>query len=81
MWRMLSLISPSRPRLFTIIPRRNPLFIDLPLTRTRLMVPTWIHIMPDGALLEDNGVPPDLRLSPGRDALAVAVKEIRGRLK
>lgn len=59
----------------------NPVLIDLPITAGQLMVPTWIHVMPDGKLLEDNGVAPDVALAPGEDALQRALADIRQRLR
>ena len=59
----------------------NPVLIDLPVTAGKLMVPTWIQVMPDGKLLEDNGVAPDVVLPPGQDAQKRALTDIRRRLQ
>ena len=55
----------------------NPIFIDLPDTKGALMIPTWVQVMPDGRLLEDNGVPPDVELDGRIDALEYAIEALR----
>jgi C-terminal processing protease CtpA/Prc len=45
------------------------------------MVPTWIFIKPNGELLEDNGVEPDVHVPPGADTLEAAVKALRRQLR
>jgi len=58
----------------------NPIAFDLPHTRGKLQVPTWIFVKPDGELLEDNGVKPHVTLAEGEDALAAALEQIRREL-
>lgn len=43
------------------------------------MVPTWIHLMPDGELLEDNGVPPNEYIEDEQQALAAARRYLTGK--
>lgn len=59
----------------------NPVQIELPITAGKLMVPTWIHEMPDGKLLEDNGVTPHVVLPLKEDALRRALADIRKKLR
>jgi C-terminal processing protease CtpA/Prc len=59
----------------------NPIFIDLPQTKGQLMVPTWIHVMPNGELLEDNGVPPNEFIEDEQQALAAAMRYLNGKQK
>ena len=56
----------------------NPIFVDLPQTKGQLMVPTWIHVMPNGELLEDNGVPPHEYIEDEQQALAAAMRYLKG---
>jgi C-terminal processing protease CtpA/Prc len=56
----------------------NPIFIDLPQTKGQLMVPTWIHVMPNGELLEDNGVPPNEYIEDEKQALVAAILYLKG---
>jgi len=59
----------------------NPIKIRLPVTAGKLMVPTWIQVMPNGKLLEDNGVSPHVALPVGEDALKRALADVRKRLR
>ena len=58
----------------------NPILIKLPRNWGELMIPTWIQIMPDGELLEDNGVPPDVRLPDDR-AFSAAIAYVKDQLR
>ena len=55
----------------------NPITFDLPYTRGKLMVPTWIFIKPGGEPLEDNGIKPHVVLDVGENPLARAAKQMR----
>jgi C-terminal processing protease CtpA/Prc len=57
----------------------NPITIRLPISGGELSVPTWIQLMPDGRLLEDNGVSPDIEVAPGQDCLTAALAALHGR--
>ncbi len=59
----------------------NPITIDLPYSRGKLMVPTWMFRMPDGKLLEDRGVSPQVVLKRSSDALAVAIKQMKSAIR
>jgi hypothetical protein len=48
----------------------NPMAFDLPHTRGKLLVPTWIFVKPGGELLEDNGVRPHAAAPGAADPLA-----------
>jgi hypothetical protein len=56
----------------------NPMAVDLPHTRGKLQLPTWVFVKPDGELLEDNGVKPHVVAA---DPLAPALAEIRRALQ
>jgi hypothetical protein len=48
----------------------NPMAFDLPHTRGKLLVPTWIFVKPGGELLEDNGVKPHAARPEAADPMA-----------
>ena len=59
----------------------NPVFIALPVSAGKLMIPTWHHVMPGGKMLEGNGVAPHVALPADEDALERALADIRERLR
>jgi len=58
----------------------NPVSVPLPVTKGSIMIPTWIHIMPDGNPVEDHGILPDVAVPTSQDALEVALKDIRSKI-
>ena len=54
----------------------NPMAFDLPYTKGKLLVPTWVFVKPGGELLEDNGVKPHAKTPGAADPLARQVAEI-----
>jgi hypothetical protein len=58
----------------------NPIFIKLP-RGGKMMVPTWIHRVPGGKLLEDNGIAPHTVLKPTVNADKIATINLRQKLE
>lgn len=55
--------------------------IKLPFTSGKLVLSTLVRMMPDGNLLEDNGVAPDVRVYGKKDALSAALDAVRKQLR